>query len=838
MEEHRAMDPAVTASQPQVSNVQLLPMDQLAMGENATIHDLDGPDRVRRRLLEMGLVPGEQIQVVRKAPLGDPVVIQVLGYQLGLRKQQTACIQVSRQVTPREASAAAKPLIAGDTVSDVGRIALVGNPNCGKTTVFNALTGLHQKVGNYAGVTVERRIGRCQTDAGQLNVIDLPGTYSLTPSSPDERVVLEVLRGQQFGEPRPDAVVAVIDASNLARNLLLFTQLVDLGLPMVVALTMNDTAAARGRPVDAAALEAQLGVPVVPLIAHKKQGLDALRAALPQARIAQGKPWRLPAVLHQAVDQLHADLNGHLPESGARRCAERLLTGADSLIDYAKSGDEAVVVAVERIRKQLPPNAPDPLATDVSLRYGWIRALLPAVLGQTDGRSLGPSFTERLDHLLVHRVAGLGIFAFIMYSLFYLIYTVADPFMGVTEEVIGSFGNLLFGWMETGALRSLLLDGVVGGVGGVLVFVPQIAMLFLCIALLEESGYLARAAFLLDRLLAAVGLHGKSFIPLLSSHACAIPGIMAARNIDNHRDRLATMFVAPFMSCGARLPVYVLLIGVFLAPYGGLTQSLALFGCYTLGMVMAVLIAWSLKKTALPETPSAFLLELPNYQLPLAGQVARTVLLNSWLFVRKAGTVILGFSILLWAALYYPRLNEQAVHAVIQEQGLSVAAYQTASASEDPQQQAVAAQVDAALNGKQVASSIAGRAGHLIEPVIAPMGYDWKIGIGLVGAFAAREVFVSTMGVVYSVGDEANEESADLHQAMQSDRRDDGSVLWTLPTVISVLVFFVIAMQCISTIAVMRLETGGWRWPLTQLLVMNSIAYVLATLVYQIGSRL
>jgi len=430
-----------------------------------------------------------------------------------------------------------------------------------------------------------------------------------------------------------------------------------------------------------------------------------------------------------------------------------------------------------------------------------------------------------------------------MYLLFFLIYTVADPFMVMTENVVKALGDLLFGGMAEGPLKDLLLDGVIGGVGGTLVFVPQIAMLFLLISIMEESGYLARSAFLLDRLLAAVGLHGKSFVPMLSSHACAIPGVMASRSIESPRDRLATVLVVPFMSCGARLPVYTLLIGVFLRPYGAVVESLTLFGCYTLGIIAAVLVSLLLKKTALPESGSEFLLELPHYQWPQPVQLLRVVLRNSWRFVHRAFTIILGFSILLWAGIYYPQLKESHKQDLVHQAGFTPESWKAVlvqkelkeGVSQEDRDRISALQ--SKLKGEQIAGSVVGTLGHWLEPVIAPLGYDWKIGVGLIGAFAAREVFVSTMGVVYSVG-EADQDSHDLHQAMRDDRRIDGKPLWTLPVVLGVLAFFVLAMQCISTVAVVRQETGGWKWPLIQLVGMNVIAYIVAMLIYQIGTAM
>jgi ferrous iron transport protein B len=635
-------------------------------------------------------------------------------------------------------------------------LALAGNPNCGKTTLFNALTGLRQKVANYPGVTVEKKTGRFRlSDTTIAEVVDLPGTYSLHATSPDEQVAMEVLRGQRADTPLPDLVIAVIDATNLARNLYLFSQLAELGRPLVVALTMTDIARARGDLVDAAVLAARLGVPVVPVRARTGEGLAALREAL--------------------IDGGAVPVPLSLPPAG---------------------GD-------------------DPVETDIAARYAWIDTVVAAAV--TRNPSPRPTLTERVDGVLVHRVWGLVMFTAIMAGLFLALFVVADPLMGAIESLFAGLGGLIGSHLGEGPLRSLLLDGVIAGVGGVMVFVPQIALLFLFLGILEDSGYLARAAFLMDRLLAGVGLHGRSFIPLLSSFACAIPGIMATRTISSPRERLATILIAPFMSCAARLPVYGLLIGAFFASWGALGKAGILLACYLLGIAVAAVVAWLATRLLGRSGPSSpFILELPTYQVPQVGAVTRTVWFNTWAFIRRAGSIIVAITILLWALAYYPRLPDAQAAAV---------STSAVSAGHDPEQ---------ALAGAQLAHSAAGRLGHAIEPLIAPLGFDWKMGVGLVGAFAAREVFVATLGTVYGIGD-PGDESAPLEQAMADDRRLDGTPVWTPAVAISLLVWFVIAMQCMSTLAIVRRETGGWTWPLAQLAGMNLLAWVMSFAAYRLA---
>jgi ferrous iron transport protein B len=782
-------------------------------------------------------------------------------------------------------------------------IALAGNPNSGKTTIFNALTGLRQKVANYPGVTVEKKTGRCKLPAhdGQVerwvDVIDLPGTYSLISRSPDEHIAMEVLRGLRPDTPAPDVVVVVVDASNLQRNLYLVSQLIELGRPMVVALNMTDIAERRGLRVSAETLSRELGVPVVPVVGHKGKGIEDLKAAVDRAAVAPMPNWPLPDVVREelllvggGLAILHSESNGAdspvaatpaSPSHGNgdsfeafgdshqlreatqasrlqkyQAIAERLLIG-DRAADMAAYADrEPIASLLRHATSRLQQLGIDPMQADVEAHYHWIEAVsnravshvevptAPATL-TVSGRPLDYAtpqkkhLTQKLDAILIHKVWGLFIFAGVMAALFVAVFWVAAPMMDAMEGAVAWLGENTAGRLGEGPLRDMLLDGVFAGVGGVVVFVPQIAMLFLFLAILEDSGYLARAAFLMDRVLSKVGLHGKSFIPLLSSFACAIPGVMATRTIENRKDRLATIFVAPFMSCSARLPVYFLLISLFFAQYTAVAQGLILFSLYALGVVAAAVTAWFFKRSFLKGPTPAFILELPTYKLPQLSQVARQVWFNTKAFLVKAGTTIFCLSVILWALAYYPRLPEARQAQIRQEQlaqlftppaaanaELTTEVFRTPSSD-------LEAQINNAVASEQLRQSFAGRFGHLVEPLIRPLGYDWKMGVGLVGAFAAREVFVSTMAIVYNAGSE--DETADLESAMLADTRPDGSPVWTPLVGVSLLIWFVLAMQCISTLAIVRRETGGWRWPIAMLLYMNGLAYVICLIVYQVG---
>ncbi|MGD0390792.1 MAG: ferrous iron transport protein B [Tepidisphaeraceae bacterium] len=703
-------------------------------------------------------------------------------------------------------------------------IALAGNPNSGKTTIFNALTGLRQKVANYPGVTVEKKTGRCRLPNGAIaNVIDLPGTYSLISRSPDEQVAMEVLRGVRGDTPAPDVVVVVVDASNLQRNLYLVSQLIEMGKPLVVALNMMDVAQRRGLNISPQRLQKQLGVPVIPVVGHKRQGIEQLKAALLNPRVAPLPDWQLPTEMREEVTVVGgalAILSDEHSLDQDKAIAERLLIGdrARDLQEIWKR--EPVASLLDHANRRLSAAGIDPMQADIEAHYRWIDlvaagSLVPACERLTGaGEALDyetlkePTLTDRVDAILVHKFWGLLIFALIMGTLFVTIFWLAQPIMNGMQNGILWIGHWLTHALPEGPLKSLLNDGVIGGVGTVISFVPQIALLFMFLAILEDTGYLARAAFLMDKLLARVGLHGKSFIPLLSSFACAIPGIMATRTIENRRDRLATILIAPFMSCSARLPVYALLIGAFFASFGALAQAGIMLACYALGILAAVATAWVFKRSLLKGGATTFILELPSYKLPQISQVARQVWTNAGKFVTKAGTTILAFSIVLWALAYYPRLPKQRISEL---------------------------STDNAVAAAQSEYSFAGRLGHWMEPGLRPLGFDWKMGIGLIGAFAARETFISTMGITYAVGDPGDSGTQSLQSAMRGDRYASGKPVWTPLVAVSLLVWFVLALQCMSTIAITRRETGGWRWPIFMVVYMNVLAYAGSLVVYQAG---
>ena len=684
--------------------------------------------------------------------------------------------------------------------------AMVGNPNCGKTTLFNALTGLRQKVGNYPGVTVEKKMGEAYSQHGKpMWVIDLPGAYSLAARSPDEAVTRDVLLGRRADTPQPDRVICVLDATNLERNLYLAHQILDLGRPVIVVLNMMDLARRAGVAIDAAKLEEQLGVPVITCEAVHNRGVVELRIAMSRAELPLARHrWDVPAPIAPAVAELQAGLvDEGRPPLVARAEALLLLTDFDTVRVAGSTplGNRTASV-LEAWRRRWSAEGTDWSAALIKSRYEAINVLCQGVVDRPAPKGL--SLSDRIDALLVHSVWGWVVFGVIMAAMFLSIFTLAEYPMGLIEGLVADGAGLIKETMPPGDLRDLLTEGVIGGAGGVVVFLPQILILFLFVGLLESTGYMARAAFLMDRPMSRVGLHGRSFIPLLGSYACAIPGIMATRTIENAKDRLATILVAPLMSCSARLPVYLLMIATLLPgrEVPAMTKAGLMLLMYALGTGGAFGFAWLFKRTFLRGDNPLMILELPPYQPPRLKEILRQMLERGWLFLRNAGTIILAISIVLWFLTTYPK-------------------------HPDPQ-----ATADA-----QIAHSFAGQAGHILEPVIKPLGFDWRIGIGLITSFAAREVFVSSMGVIFGV-ESADEDTAPIREAMLKATWPDGAPLFTPLVCLTLMIYYVFAMQCMSTIAVVRRETHSWRWPLFQVAYMTGTAWLVCLLFYQAGRAL
>lgn len=816
--------------------------------------------------------------------------------------------------------------------------ALVGNPNTGKTTLFNALSGLRQRVGNYPGVTVETKKGQMVCDGQPFDLIDLPGTYSLAPRSPDEMVAVDVILGNQKGESRPDVVVSIVDASNLERNLYLTTQVMELGVPVVIALNMIDVARRQGVQIDTERLSQALGVPVIPIQANKGVNLDQLRQAVAATtkHPTHGKGPSFPEAFEKETSALRAHLGDGTPTFLIRR----LLIDVGGYTEQRMvKGDHDLADLLTQARHRMAEAGAGVPGVEARTRYHWLRQIVSPCVTRSGEHPV--TWTDRFDRVLTHRVWGTVVFLALMFVVFQSIFTWAGPLMDLIDAGTDGLKGLLRhpeGILPPGPMSDLLVDGVIGGVGSVIIFLPQILILFAFIAVLEDCGYMARAAFLMDRLMSRCGLSGKSFIPLLSSVACAVPGIMAARVIEDRRDRFATMMVAPLMSCSARLPVYILLIGAFFHGYAWYVPGLVMFSMYMIGFILAPLIALALKRTLLKGQTPMFVMEMPLYKWPSFRTVVGRMFDSGWAFLRRAGTLILASMIVIWALLYFPRTAPEstveqfrtAVQADVEElrgqlpgAGENAKEFEAAIArkeselagleegrltynqvvlhlSEDARfwellseryehqggpgafrllahrvgGQALApaatplgtvAQVLVAsrmadmnpfadrvdlleeqirtVQGEWKRQTLLGRLGKFIEPAVRPLGWDWKIGTAALASFPAREVVVGTLAILYNTEEEDMEDretagKSQLAQALKSARHEDGSLLpvFTPAVALSLMVFFALCCQCVSTLAIIRRETNSWFWPAFTFTYMTVLAYLGALAVYQLGS--
>ena len=648
-------------------------------------------------------------------------------------------------------------------------LALVGNPNAGKTTLFNVLTGLRAKTANFPGTTIERKVGRLHLDHQQIVVVDLPGLYSLDSTAPEEKLASDALHGRLAEHPAPDAALVVVDATNLERNLFLVSQLLEIDRPVIVALNMMDTAKRDGIRIDVPKLRSELGCVVVPISARTGKG----------------------------VDELKRELN-------------RLVVGA-----------------MPEALKHADPNCAGCTGCTFQARYDWTEKISTKVM---DAAAVKRSaWTDKLDDIFTHPVAGVAAFLVVMLSLFVLIFWAAKIPMDLIDHLFATTGAWIGAKLPAGDLQSLVVNGVIGGVGGILVFLPQICILFFALSLLEDTGYLARAAFVMDKIMRRLGLPGKAFVPLLSAHACAIPAIMSTRVIENPRDRLVTILIAPLMACSARIPVYAM-VTALLFPNSPLKAAVVFTAAYATGVVAALGAAVVFRRTILPGASKPLMIELPPYRLP----GLRTALLHTFdrakIFVKQAGTIILAISLILWALSYYPKSSPPAEAVAMNAQAAQLEESGDTGKADELRDAAGRLTAQTSLQ-----NSFAGKIGHAIEPAIAPLGYDWQIGIGILSSFAAREVIVSTMAIVYGVGKETAEKNpGSLYDSLRHAARSDGTPIFNTATCASLLVFYILAAQCLSTTAVVRRETNSWKWPLFQIAYMTGLAYVAALLVYQV----
>jgi ferrous iron transport protein B len=711
------------------------------------------------------------------------------------------------------------------------QVLIAGNPNCGKSTLFNALSGGSVHVGNYPGVTVDRTSALLRLGEQEIELVDVPGMYSLTASSPEEQLAVNALT-----EADTRAVVCVVDATTLQRGLYLALQLIESGVSVVIALNMMDSAERLGLRIDTERLSQLFGSPVIPVVATKRRGLDALLAALDEA-LEPDSGGRKANVTYPP--ELEADVAKLVPvvaqwRSGTAPSQLRVVAlwcllslGEDSL----RGVPDDVRKAAHAIREAADAQGRNLDLEIISSRYAWLDDALAQACSTRDAR---PSWSERIDRVLTHPIVGLLIFAVVMFGIFEALFAGAEPLISAIESLTGFMQAQAAAVLPPGVFQDLVVEGIIAGVGNVIVFAPQILMLFLFIGFLEDSGYLARVAFVIDRVMKGVGLHGKAFVPLLSGFACAVPAVMATRTIERRRDRLVTMLALPLMSCSARLPVYILVVGTVFAgqSLGWFSAgAVALFSMYTLSVLVTLAAAAVIRRTVLPGPAPTFVLEMPPYRWPSAP----ILWLNAWrrlrIFLVDAGTIILAMTILLWALLSFPKSADVAEHYTAERARVEQ------MAGSDLEKAEALRSIDSQEAADQLANSLGGRFGHAIEPAIRPIGFDWQIGVGIIGAFAAREVFISTLGVVFGIG-EADEENTPLRQALRDARHADGTPVMTPLSGVSLMIFFLLACQCMSTIAVVRRESGSWKWPVFLFSYMTVLAYIASFAVYQGGQLL
>lgn len=697
------------------------------------------------------------------------------------------------------------------------KIALVGNPNSGKSSLFNHLTGLNQKIGNFPGVTVDKRTGYTTLPNNEkVEIIDLPGTYSIYPNSTDEKIVFDILANKS-NKLHPDAVVVIVDASNFKRNLLLFTQIHDLNIPTILALNMMDIVEKTGLTIDQAKLSKELGVPVVPMKARRGKGIDVLKQVLTS--------------IEQDAYQPIFDASSHAPDAIAE--AKEIFTIKEDYLAYQllqqfkinTSLAENEKNIIQQIADKHNFNRDDLRRKETLERYSSINHFINGAVKETF-TVLPKKVTEKLDKVFTHKIWGYAIFLSILFLIFQSIFAWAEGPMDLIDLVFSEMSAYMSNILPDSALTRLLTEGLIPGIGGIVIFIPQIAILFAFISILEETGYMSRVVFLMDKIMRKVGLNGKSVVPLISGVACAIPAIMATRTIENWKERLITIFVTPFMSCSARLPVYTILIALVIPdkPVFGIInmQGLALMGLYLLGFFMAIGSAGIMKLLLKTKERSFLVMELPTYKAPRWKNVGLTMFEKSKTFVFEAGKIILAISVILWVLASYGPGNH-----------IENAQVEVAELVKD--QRLTAEEFDHRVQAYKLENSYAGIFGKTIEPVITPLGYDWKIGIALITSFAAREVFVSTMATIYSIGDDVEEGT--IKNRMRSEiNQETGEARYNLPTGVSLLLFYVFAMQCMSTLAVVYRETKGWKWPAIQFTYMTAIAYLSALIAYNILS--
>ena len=797
-------------------------LSDMNIGDKGVINTVKATGEIRRRLLDVGLFKGTKFKILRIAPLGDPIVIRVKGFDLSLRIEEAKLIRVEKigfkgdGIPMRNHRNMYSPIPQKEKIlrnTKIISVALLGNPNSGKTSLFNAVVGAHQKVGNFTGVTVEKTEGSINYKGYKINIIDLPGTYSLTPFSPEE-----VVTRNYIIEEKPDVVIDVIAGSNLERNLYLTTQVMELEVDMLVALNMWDEVEKLGIKVDIPQLEALLGSHVIPTSASKKQGIESLLdhvISVFEGEITISKNKLIfSRDIEEKINQISAILeNDDLSEKYNSKWLATKLLENDQLVYETVKGRSVYLKIVKLIldfnERFKHHHEGDPESAIIEDRHSFIRGALQETVKIPAARK--KTMTDHIDNILLNRILGLPIFFAIMWGMFQFTFTLGEVPMGWMDTFFQFLSNGISSVLPEGLFRSLLVDGIIAGVGGVLIFLPNILLLFLFISLLEGTGYMARAAFVIDKVMHKVGLHGKSFIPMLTGFGCSVPAIMATRTLKNRGDRIVTMLIIPFMSCGAKLPVYILLLSAFFTPRAA---GNILFGIYLFGILLALISAFILKKAAFPGQSEPFVMELPPYRLPGYKSLLFQMIFKVKMYLKKAGTIILVASVIIWLASNFP------VSSAIEQSYDEQISLTSDLVSIDNLKNEAAA--------KQLEYSIAGKFGKIIEPVIRPLGFDWKIGIALTAGLAAKEIVISTMSTIFAIGEES-EESPKLATKL---REESG---YSRATALSLMVFVLLYLPCFAATAMFHKEAGAWKWTRLFIVYTMSVAWVMSFIVYRLG---
>lgn len=824
-------------------------LSELHTGEKAFIVKVNGSGAFRKRILEMGFVRGQEVKAILNAPLKDPIKYEIMEYEVSLRRSEAVLIEISMlkedtQYAPPnediifdddepstyEQTSSENNARAQENSSKTITVALVGNPNAGKTSIFNLASGAHEHVGNYSGVTVNAKEGYMRHKGYTFRLVDLPGTYSLSAYSPEELYVRKYIF-----EKKPDIILNVVSASALERNLYLTTELIDLNVPIVVALNMYDELQDSGRTFDHTSLGEMLGIPFVPTVGKRGQGipelLDTVISIHEQRCEAQKPDVNIPygRVLEKSIHVMERELMSKhiaLLAMPLRYVCIKLLEG-DKAIDERiaqnpKSGEIFARRDKERayIEKLLRE---DPESAFTNARYGFIAGGLTETLSEKTNFS---DKTSAIDAIVTNKYVGFPLFFVFMWVMFEATFRLGAYPMDWIEQLVAFIGNGVRAHMPDGVLKDLIIDGIIGGVGGVIVFLPNIVILYAFIAFMEDSGYMARAAFIMDKVMHRMGLHGKSFIPLIMGFGCNVPAIMSTRTIESRNSRMITMLIVPFMSCSARLPVYLLFVGAFFSRYA----SVVLLGLYVTGILLAVLTALLFRKTFFKKEDTPFVMELPPYRMPTVKSVMIHMWDRSWQYLRKMGGVILVASIIIWFLGYFPQ--DKTRDAQFDEQLAQIETQYTQNTISEDKKDELAADVEHHRNTAHQEESYIGRIGKFIEPVMRPLGFDWKISVSLLSGMAAKEIVISTMGVIYTGH---SEDQQSLQTRLQQESYADGTPVFTPLVIIGFLLFVLIYFPCIATIAAIKEESHSWKWALFSVFYSTGLAWFVAFLVHQIG---